>query len=268
MSSQAVSREDGRRLSPRTLGIASIASATAAVVTSLFWKGGTPIAAAVTPVIVSVVSEMLHRPATKIASRFTSETDALPAEAAGGGAPPPRGSIPEEPPAREIATARRERTAVLEERLRTLPSTGGVPPRSNGAPEIKVYRAPSRRPRLAWKPIAATAAIAFLIAAAVLTLPELIAGQSFGQGDRGTTLFGGSGKSDSSSSDQQSPESQQDTESQPQQTSPDQPSESQTPETQEQTPTQPPAEEQAPPQSRQAPPPTTPAPAAPGEPAP
>ena len=267
MSSQAVSRGDGRRLSPRTLGIASVASATAAVVTSLFWKGGTPIAAAVTPVIVSVVSEMLHRPTEKIASRFTAETDALPAEAAGGGAPPPRGSDPEEAPAREMATVGRERTALREERLRTLPSTAGEPPRSPGAPDMKVYRTPPRRPRLAWKPIAATAAIAFMIAAAVLTLPELIAGQSFGKGDRSTTLLGGSGKSDSSSSDQETPDSQQGTESQPEQTSPEQPSESQTPETQEQAPTQPPAEEAAP-QSRQAPPPTTPAPAAPGEPAP
>lgn len=266
MSSQTGSREDGRRLSPRTLGIASVASASAAVVTSLFWKGGTPIAAAVTPVIVSVVSEMLHRPATVIASRFTSETDALPAEAAGAGAPPPRGRRREEPLAREISAARRQQIAAREERLRTLPATAAEPARSPGAPEMKVYRAPLRRPRLAFKPIAATAAIAFVIAAALLTLPELIAGQSFGQGDRGTTLFGGSGKSDSSSSDQET----QDTQSQPQQTAPDQPDESQSQSQDKQdqtTPTKPPADEPAP-ESRRAPSTTTPAPAAPGEPAP
>ncbi|HZI91689.1 MAG TPA: hypothetical protein VFD31_08700 [Thermoleophilaceae bacterium] len=241
MSSQAGSREDGRRLSLRTLVIASAASCTAAVVTSLFWKGGTPIAAAVTPVLVAVVSEMLHRPATVIAAR------------------------------REQTGARKERlrtspaTAAREERLRTLPATAAEPARSPGAPEMKVYRAPSRRPRLAFKPIAATAAIAFVIAAALLTLPELIAGQSFGQGDRGTTLFGGSGKSDSSSSDQET----QGTQPQPQQTAPDQPDESQSQDTQDQTtPTKPPADEPAP-DSRRAPSTTTPAaPAAPGEPAP
>jgi hypothetical protein len=126
---------------------------------------------------------------------------------------------------------------------------------------MKVYRAPSRRRRLAVKPIAATAAIAFVIAAALLTLPELIAGQSFGQGDRNTTLFGGSGKSDPNPSDQE-------TEAQPRESAPAQQEGTQNQDTQEQTtPTAPPSEE-PPPESRQAPPATTPAPAAPGEPAP
>ena len=241
MSSQTGSREDGRHLSLRTLVIASVASATAAVVTSLFWKGGTPIAAAVTPVIVAVVSEMLHRPATTIAARREQTTARV-------------------QPARASPA-----TAAREERLRTLPTTAGQPARTTAEPEMKVYRAPSRRPRLAFKPIAATAAIAFVIAAALLTLPELIAGQSFGQGDRNTTLFGGSGKSGSSSSDQ---DTQQDAQPQPQETAPDQPSESQGQDTQEETaPAAPPAQEPAP-ESRQTPPAPTPAPAAPGEPAP
>ena len=125
---------------------------------------------------------------------------------------------------------------------------------------MKVYRAPSRRPRLAFKPIAATAAIAFVIAVALLTLPELIAGQSFGQGDRNTTLFGGSGKGDSGSSSQ---ETQQDPAPQPRETAPEQPSETQ----QQTTPAPSPSEEPAP-ESGQTPPTPTPAPAAPGEPAP
>ena len=146
MSSQAASREDGRRLSLRTLGIASVASATAAVVTSLFWKGGTPIAAAVTPVIVAVVSEMLHRPAEKIATRFTAETDALPAEAAGAGAPPPRGRRREEPPAREIAPPASDGGA--QERLRSLrPPDGST--RSAETPSMKVYRASIAAPAAA-----------------------------------------------------------------------------------------------------------------------
>jgi len=234
MSSQAGSREDGRRLSLRTLVIASVASATAAVVTSLFWKGGTPIAAAVTPVIVSVISELLHRPATAVAAR-RQQTAA-------------RTQRPRSSP---VTTAR-------EERLRTLPATAGKPARATDDPEMKVYRTPSRPPRLAFKPIAATAAIAFVIAAALLTLPELIAGQSLGQGDRNTTLFGGSGNSGSSSSGQET----QDPEPQPQEPAPEQPSQGQDTQ-QPTTPSAPPAEEPAP-ESGQ----TQPAPAPPGEPAP
>ena len=74
---QTRGREDERRLSIRTLVIASIASLTAAIVTSHFWTAGTPIAAAVTPVLVSLVSELLHRPTEKIAERLTSDAPAL-----------------------------------------------------------------------------------------------------------------------------------------------------------------------------------------------
>ena len=52
-------REEERRLNTRTLTIASVASAAAAAVTSQLWIAGTWIAAAVTPLIVAVVSELL-----------------------------------------------------------------------------------------------------------------------------------------------------------------------------------------------------------------
>src|SRR3954471_2555605 len=74
---QTRGREDERRLSIRTLVIASIASLTAALITSRFWSAGTPIAAAITPVLVSLVSEMLHRPTEKIAERLTSDREVL-----------------------------------------------------------------------------------------------------------------------------------------------------------------------------------------------
>ena len=80
-------REEERHLSIRTLVIASIASATAALVTSQFWAGGTPFAAAVTPVIVTLVSELLHRPTQAIARRVTVERTAILPEA-GAAAPP------------------------------------------------------------------------------------------------------------------------------------------------------------------------------------
>lgn len=153
--------EEERRFNLRTLVIASVASAVAALVTSQFWTGGTPIAAAMTPVIVAIVSELLHRPTEKLAQRFTVETDALP-EAAGAG-PPPREQAVDPQPAREQ------------------PSRGA---------DVRMYRTPARR-TLPWKAIAVTAVLAFAIGAVVLTLPELIAGQSFGRGGGGTTIFGG-----------------------------------------------------------------------------
>lgn len=146
MSSQARTREEERRLNLRTLVFASIGSASAAVITSQFWIAGTPIAAAMTPVIVALVSEMLHKPTEKLAERFTAETDALP-EAAGAGPPPPSEAHHPEPPARDVT----------------------------------IYTSPKRR--LPWRTILLTGALAFVIGAAVLTLPELIAGQSFGKGD-------------------------------------------------------------------------------------
>ena len=181
MSSHArSSREEERTLSIRTLVIASAASALAAIVTSRFWTAGTPVAAALTPVFVTLISELLHRPTQRIAERFTTEgaplprrtadampeTDALP-EAAGAG-PPPREEEDHPRPARE-------------------PPARGL---AAGEPEFRTYRTSPTR-RVPWKPILVTAAIAFVVGMAALTLPELIAGQSFGSGDRSTTLFGG-----------------------------------------------------------------------------
>ncbi len=148
--------QERRSIELRTLVIASAASAAAALITSQFWIRGTPIAAALTPVIVALISELLHRPTEKIAQRLTVETDALP-EAAGADPPPP---------SEEIAPA---------------------PARD---PEINVYRSggSARKRRIAWTAVLATGLLAFAIAAVVLTVPELIAGGSIGGRDRATTL--------------------------------------------------------------------------------
>jgi uncharacterized membrane protein YvlD (DUF360 family) len=156
--------QDERRFNVRTLVIASIASAAAALITSQFWIRGTPIAAALTPIIVTLVSELLHRPTEKIAQRMTTETDALP-EAAGAEPPPPS-----------------EETA----------------PRPAPDPDFKVYRTTSaRRKRIAWATVLTTGLLAFVIAAVVLTVPELIAGGSIGGRDRATTLVPSKKTSDS-----------------------------------------------------------------------
>jgi hypothetical protein len=168
-------REEERRLSLRTLAIASLASLTAAVVTSQFWAGGTPIAAAVTPVIVALVSEMLHRPTEAIARRITSERSAILPEA--GAAAPPA-----EHPA-----------DVLPERAVSEP--GSEPERE---PPVRIYRQQRRplpRHKIALGVVVTTAVLAFAIAAAALTIPELLTGDSIGRGNRNTTLFGGQKKS-------------------------------------------------------------------------
>lgn len=205
MSSQARTREEERRFKVRTLVIASIGSAAAAVITSQFWIVGTPIAAAMTPVIVALVSEMLHRPTEKIAQRFTSETDVLP-EAAGAG-PPPRQA---EPPARDVT----------------------------------LYTQPRRR--LPWRTILVTGVLAFAIGAAIITLPELIAGQSLGKGDGKISILGGNGRANGDKG-KTVPQEQQPTvtetvpaeppQTAPQQTSPQSPPARTTPE--ETTPTAP-----------------------------
>jgi hypothetical protein len=144
-------REDSRdRLSVRALGIASAASAIAAVITSRLWASGTALAAAVTPVIVAVVSELLHRPAEHVSRIRASRRVAFP-----GGVQAPGEDRPEDGERAETSTGR---------------------------------ESARRRPRL--KIALVTAALAFIIAVAVLTLPELIFGQAVAT-HRGTTIFGG-----------------------------------------------------------------------------
>ena len=77
MASPPRTREEERRLNARTLAIASAASASAAAVTSQLWIAGTWIAAAVTPLIVALVSELLHRPTERLARAVTSDRPAL-----------------------------------------------------------------------------------------------------------------------------------------------------------------------------------------------
>jgi len=161
-------REEERRLNLRTLVIASAASATAALVTSRLWIAGTWIAAAMTPVIVATVSELLHRPTERITRRVTSDSPALPDP---------------EAPARRVA-----------ERMRSDSPPPDAPVPDPEAP-VHIYRteasrAPAGRKRqIAYRVVLITAALGFVIGVAALTVPELIAGGSFGKNDRRTTFF-------------------------------------------------------------------------------
>ena len=147
------SREEERRLNSRTLTIASVASATAAAVTSQLWIAGTWIAAALTPVLVAVISEALHRPTERVARAWTAERE-------------PRAS-----------TTRRAQTAT---RAKPAAVTGSSGP-------VRVYRQTSRgvseserarRPtlsgrRIPWRAVLLTGAAAFAIAIATITVVDL-----------------------------------------------------------------------------------------------
>jgi hypothetical protein len=174
---------DGNRLSPQTLIVASLASLTAAIVTSYFWQRGTPITAAITPVIVALASELYSRPArriTELSSRAGTRS---------------RRFDPVEQVARErAAMGGRSSWANDDDAYDDRPP----PIREPGTGPIRVYRTGGgstggggRRNRINPKVAIATAAIAFAIAAAALTLPELVFGGSVASHGR-TTFFGGS----------------------------------------------------------------------------
>ena len=162
-ASRTPEREEERRLNMRTLVIASAASASAAAVTSQLWIAGTWLAAAITPVLVALLSEALHRPTEKIARAWTSDR--------------PREALSRRPvDAPPAPRSPSERTA------------GEGPP-------VRIYRQPSaappRRGKIALGVVAATAALAFGIAVVTITVGELIAGESIGKGDRRTTFVPG-----------------------------------------------------------------------------
>ncbi len=164
-------REEERRLNLRTLVIASAASATAAAVTSQLWIHGTWLAAALTPVLVALISEAVHRPTQRIAQAWTSDRPALRTRAAGPAEPvaPPHGD-----PLHERGDAAR-----------------------TAAGPVRVYRQPTARAprrRVALGVVAATAAIAFAVAVIALTAGDLVSGGSIGKGGGSTTFFSGSGK--------------------------------------------------------------------------
>jgi hypothetical protein len=344
--SRTAEREEERGLNLRTLVIASAASAAAALLTSRLWIAGTWLAAAMTPVIVTLVSEILNRPTDRIARSFTSDRGSL-AAAGGAGRPagpgadplpdrapmepaagagrarPPAPGLGSEAPIRVYragettsrSTRRAARAGVrgtgadprargADGRGREVGPGGGADSRGTemgagggagsrgkemgaggqgvgsrgigmgagsqgagsrgtvpGAPGIPPAgrRPAARRRRIAYGAVFGTAAIAFVIAVAALTLPELVAGGSVGKNDGRTTLFGGKPSDDRGK--ERAPQDTTEEEQPP-------PEEEQQPTTPEEE-TTPPAEEPPPaeeaPPAEQAPPRQSPAP---GEPLP
>jgi len=156
-------------LEVKTLLIAAAASAAAAVVIPMLWRPGTVFAAAMTPIVVALVTEALRRPVDTVSSVRVRRTA--------------RGTAILDPPPEEpydpLAPPSAEELAVLPE---------ATPPPS-------VHR---RRPLSAqqWKLALATGLIAFAGVAAVFTASELVAGDAVSGGGARTTFFGGSDSDD------------------------------------------------------------------------
>jgi hypothetical protein len=153
-------------LSVQTLLIAGAASAAAAFVIPMLWRPGTVFAAAMTPVVVALVSELLHRPVETVSSVRVRRT----ARGAAILDPPP------EEPFDPLAPPSAEELAVLPEET--------APPRA-------VH---GRRPLTArqWKLAFTTGLVAFAGVVAVVTASELLAGDAVSGGGARTTFFSGS----------------------------------------------------------------------------
>jgi len=162
-------RQGGGGLSLRTVVIASLASATAAMVTSSLFPPGAIFTAALTPVIVAAVSEMTRRPVDRISSlREQRRTAVL--------QPHPLSGAP------DFALG-----DAADEELE-LESGNGHHADRDPLEGVEIHR---RRPRILHPKVwLVTGLIAFTIAAAVMTLPELLFGGAVANNHR-TTLFGG-----------------------------------------------------------------------------
>lgn len=155
-------------LSVRTLLLAGLSSAIAATVVPMIWQPGTVFAAAMTPVVVALVTEALRRPVETVSSVTTRRT--RPASRAAAGPRADERFDPLAPP--------------TEEDLAALPATGTG---------TRTYAAPSPRRGLsprAWRLALVTGLVAFAGAATVVTAAELVAGDA--PSGKRTSLFGGS----------------------------------------------------------------------------
>jgi hypothetical protein len=186
----------GESLSLQTLVVAAIASAVAAIVVSHLWKDGTVVAAAMTPVIVAIVKELVSKP-------MESELVRRPVQQVGRLASSGRLVVPGRAGARSSGETR------------VLPPTEDA----EAPAPIRTYGHTPRLRRVHLKIALITGLVAFAIAAAALTLPELIFGGAISS-HHSTTLFGGGGGGSKSRSDKNKTQQNGNTGTQPQQSKP------------------------------------------------
>ena len=148
-------------LSAKTLLIAASGSAAAAFLVPLLWRPGTVIAAAMTPIVVAIVSEALKRPAERVSAVRARRTTT--------------GFSTVEQPFDPLAPPPEEELAALT--TRTAPR----------ATHQRRFLTPRQ-----WKLGLATGLAAFFVAASVVTASDFLAGDAVTAGGSRTTLFGGS----------------------------------------------------------------------------
>ena len=151
-----------RRISVQTLLIASIASAVASFLASRLLGSGTLISAAVTPVIVALVSESLRRPVQVVADT-ARKLPSVPGDARDADAAPQQSAG--EPVAEDAS----------------LSAATGAQSEAGGRPQ--------------WRWAVVTGLLAFVIVVAIFTVPDLLAGRSITGDGQPTTFFGGSSRS-------------------------------------------------------------------------
>jgi hypothetical protein len=153
-------------LSLPTLLIAGASSAAAAFIIPLLWKPGTVFAAAMTPVIVALVSEGLKRPTETV---------------------------------KTVAASRRA-VPVPQVDDRDFDPLAPPPPEDLEAlPQTTTQRAVHKRRGLTgrqWRLALVTGLVAFVAAVAFVTVSELVAGESVGSDSNPTTFFGRKAKND------------------------------------------------------------------------
>jgi hypothetical protein len=191
-------RKDNRPasgVSLQTLIIASVASAAASFAASRIWGPGTLISAAVTPVIVALVSEFLRRPVETVAAtaKKVPTVQTLPAVRKRTIAAPGDSTRVRDDPTRvTIDPATRDEPqspSGQPQPPRRVESVADITPIvDQGA--IKHAEANTWRPH--WRLAVVTGLLAFAIVVALYTVPDLLAGRSITGSDQPTTFFGGS----------------------------------------------------------------------------
>lgn len=193
-------RNESRRgsgVSLQTLIIASIASAAAAYGASRIWGTGTLISAAITPVVVALVSELLRRPVQTVATSAkrippvhplpvvrppTSATPRDPTDAMQDPKQVRTDPTSPAPPPSPSTQPRRPRPRPVEPAAASTPGPVSAVPHQTAAD--------ARRPR--WRLAVLTGLLAFAIVVAVYTVPDLVAGHSVTGNGQPTTFFGAS----------------------------------------------------------------------------
>ncbi|HEX3317885.1 MAG TPA: hypothetical protein VHR88_07700 [Solirubrobacteraceae bacterium] len=203
-------------VSPQMLLITAGASVLAALITSSFWSGGTVISAAFTPVFIAVVKEGMRRPSDRMAERVRRRAPVPPPRR-----PRPRPAVEAEahelPPDEHRGPGEWTEITLHEEPAPEpqAPATEPLPsPEPEPEPEPELEPDPGPEPASPqrgglrfqmtprrWRIALITGGLGFLIAAAVITLPELVFGKSL-TGGNSLTYFPATQVSSDRGSDQ------------------------------------------------------------------